>query len=70
MACNVYIKFVLVVCVSWSVSFAVAQPFKAVNLGNWLVTEGWMQPSRFDGIHNKDLLVLLSARTPHQLCVM
>ncbi|XP_060674663.1 probable glucan 1,3-beta-glucosidase A [Ziziphus jujuba] len=56
MACNVYIKFVLVVCVSWSVSFAVAQPFKAVNLGNWLVTEGWMQPSRFDGIHNKDLL--------------
>ncbi|KAH7520633.1 hypothetical protein FEM48_Zijuj08G0165600 [Ziziphus jujuba var. spinosa] len=57
MACNVYIKFVLVVCVSWSVSFAVGQPFKAVNLGNWLVTEGWMQPSRFDGIHNKDLLL-------------
>ncbi|XP_028755065.1 probable glucan 1,3-beta-glucosidase A [Neltuma alba] len=31
-------------------------PYKAVNLGNWLVTEGWMEPSLFDGIVNKDLL--------------
>ncbi|XVE86747.1 hypothetical protein DITRI_Ditri18aG0058400 [Diplodiscus trichospermus] len=31
-------------------------PLKAVNLGNWLVTEGWMKPSRFDGIINEDLL--------------
>ncbi|GLT68851.1 hypothetical protein SLA2020_410470 [Shorea laevis] len=31
-------------------------PLKAVNLGNWLVTEGWMKPSLFDGIPNKDLL--------------
>ncbi|XP_022773868.1 glucan 1,3-beta-glucosidase A-like [Durio zibethinus] len=31
-------------------------PLKAVNLGNWLVTEGWMKPSRFGGIINKDLL--------------
>ncbi|GMI67910.1 hypothetical protein HRI_000460300 [Hibiscus trionum] len=31
-------------------------PLRAVNLGNWLVTEGWMKPSRFDGIINKDLL--------------
>ncbi|XVF61671.1 hypothetical protein PTKIN_Ptkin08bG0149200 [Pterospermum kingtungense] len=31
-------------------------PLKAVNLGNWLVTEEWMKPSRFDGIINKDLL--------------
>ncbi|KAL2335869.1 hypothetical protein Fmac_010315 [Flemingia macrophylla] len=32
-------------------------PYKAVNLGNWLVVEGWMQePSLFDGIVNKDLL--------------
>lgn len=29
---------------------------KAVNLGGWLVTEGWIQPSLFDGIPNKDLL--------------
>ncbi|CAB4313820.1 unnamed protein product [Prunus armeniaca] len=31
-------------------------PFKAVNLGNWLVTEGWMKPSLYDGIPNNDLL--------------
>ncbi|CAA7401015.1 unnamed protein product [Spirodela intermedia] len=29
---------------------------KAVNLGGWLVTEGWIKPSLFDGIANKDLL--------------
>ncbi|XP_058768019.1 probable glucan 1,3-beta-glucosidase A [Vicia villosa] len=29
---------------------------KAVNLGNWLVIEGWMKPSLFDGIINNDLL--------------
>ncbi|XP_006661724.2 uncharacterized protein LOC102701660 isoform X1 [Oryza brachyantha] len=31
-------------------------PIRAVNLGGWLVTEGWIQPSLFDGISNKDLL--------------
>jgi hypothetical protein len=30
---------------------------KAVNLGGWLVTEGWIEPSLFDDIVNKDLLV-------------
>ncbi|XP_009373176.2 probable glucan 1,3-beta-glucosidase A [Pyrus x bretschneideri] len=29
---------------------------KAVNLGGWLVTEGWIKPSLFDGIANKDFL--------------
>ncbi|XP_021775278.1 uncharacterized protein LOC110739130 [Chenopodium quinoa] len=29
---------------------------KAVNLGGWLVTEGWIKPSLFDGIPNKELL--------------
>uniref|UniRef100_A0A7N0V0R4 Mannan endo-1,4-beta-mannosidase n=1 Tax=Kalanchoe fedtschenkoi TaxID=63787 RepID=A0A7N0V0R4_KALFE len=29
---------------------------KAVNLGEWLNTEGWIFPSLFDGIVNKDLL--------------
>ncbi|XP_074262981.1 putative glucan 1,3-beta-glucosidase A isoform X2 [Silene latifolia] len=29
---------------------------KAVNLGGWLVTEGWIKPSLFDDIPNKDLL--------------
>ncbi|KAL8058421.1 hypothetical protein ABFX02_03G016900 [Erythranthe guttata] len=31
-------------------------PFKAVNLGGWLVIEGWMTPSLFHNIPNKDLL--------------
>ncbi|RWV90007.1 hypothetical protein GW17_00047816 [Ensete ventricosum] len=29
---------------------------KAVNLGGWLVTEGWIEPSLFDAIPNKDFL--------------
>ncbi|PKA59447.1 hypothetical protein AXF42_Ash016470 [Apostasia shenzhenica] len=34
-----------------------AVPIKAVNLGGWLVTEGWIKPSLFAGIPiNKDLL--------------
>ncbi|RHN65397.1 putative glucan 1,3-beta-glucosidase [Medicago truncatula] len=49
-----YLSFLLALCISClhSLSFA----YKAVNLGNWLVAEGWMEPSRFDGIVNKDLL--------------
>lgn len=31
---------------------------KAVNLGGWLVTEGWIKPSLFDAIPNNDLLVI------------
>ncbi|XP_044335493.1 uncharacterized protein [Triticum aestivum] len=31
-------------------------PVRAVNLGGWLVTEGWILPSLFDGIPNHDLL--------------
>jgi len=31
---------------------------RAVNLGGWLVTEGWIEPSLFDAIPNKDFLVL------------
>jgi hypothetical protein len=33
-------------------------PLRAVCLGGWLVTEGWILPSLFDGIPNKDLLVI------------
>ncbi|XP_039161270.1 probable glucan 1,3-beta-glucosidase A [Eucalyptus grandis] len=29
---------------------------RAVNLGGWLVTEGWIKPSLFDAIPNKDFL--------------
>lgn len=30
---------------------------KGVNLGGWLVIEGWIEPSLFDGIPNGDMLV-------------
>ncbi|KAI3854778.1 hypothetical protein MKW98_027968, partial [Papaver atlanticum] len=29
---------------------------RGVNLGNWLVIEGWMEPSLFNGIENQDML--------------
>lgn len=32
------------------------QFYRTVNLGGWLNIEGWMKPSLFDGIPNKDLL--------------
>lgn len=35
---------------------------RAVNLGGWLVTEGWIKPSLFDGIPNKDFLVRVSGK--------
>lgn len=38
-------------------NYSTLLPLKAVNLGNWLVIEGWMKPSLFEGITNKDLLV-------------
>nr|AFK38496.1 unknown [Lotus japonicus] len=46
---------------------------KAVNLGNWLVIEGAMKPSLFDGITNKDLLdgtqvQFMSAKLQKYLC--
>ncbi|GAB4861191.1 hypothetical protein Ancab_036348 [Ancistrocladus abbreviatus] len=34
-------------------------PVKAVNLGGWLVTEGWIAPDLFKGIPNGDLLLSL-----------
>ncbi|XP_060206214.1 glucan 1,3-beta-glucosidase-like [Lycium barbarum] len=47
-------------CFSWLlfllVTPSLGQPFKAVNLGAWLVSEGWMTPWLFDNIVNKDLL--------------
>ncbi|KAJ6678006.1 GLUCAN 13-BETA-GLUCOSIDASE-RELATED [Salix viminalis] len=54
MAC--YILIFALLFFSWAPFLALAQPFKAVNLGNWLVTEGWMKPSLYDGIPNNDLL--------------
>ncbi|KAL6547309.1 hypothetical protein OROMI_023030 [Orobanche minor] len=37
-------------------SNAKSVPIKAVNFGGWLVTEGWIKPSLFDGIPNKNYL--------------
>ncbi|MED6204061.1 hypothetical protein PIB30_005459 [Stylosanthes scabra] len=54
-----YLLAFLALCLSHPPhSILVAQnlPYKAVNLGNWLLAEGWMKPSLFDGIVNKDLL--------------
>ncbi|CAJ2638574.1 unnamed protein product [Trifolium pratense] len=56
---NYYLSFLVALCLSCPYTCLLAQnpPYKAVNLGNWLVAEGWMeQPSLFDGIVNKDLL--------------
>ncbi|KAB5548136.1 hypothetical protein DKX38_011542 [Salix brachista] len=54
MAC--YILIFALLFFSWAPFLALVQPFKTVNLGNWLVTEGWMKPSLYDGIPNNDLL--------------
>ncbi|KAK9990200.1 hypothetical protein SO802_025185 [Lithocarpus litseifolius] len=60
MAHHFHLTIHLVLCLSCVVTLSLAQssnlPFKAVNLGCWLVTEGWMKPSLFQGIPNKDLL--------------
>jgi hypothetical protein len=57
----------ILLCFSWPSSLAQLVPLpnpasprplvRAANLGGWLVTEGWILPSLFDGIPNKDLLV-------------
>ena len=61
MSYRYYLAFLLALCLSHppnSVLVAQNLPYKAVNLGNWLLAEGWMEPSLFDGIPvNKDLLV-------------
>ncbi|CDP01022.1 unnamed protein product [Coffea canephora] len=56
------VTFFLLLCFFISVSHGRVPPagadfrVKAVNLGGWLVTEGWIKPSLFDGIPNKDFL--------------
>jgi hypothetical protein len=42
---------------------------KAVNLGGWLVTEGWIKPSLFDGIPNKDFLVIFISSSSFLLII-
>ncbi|KAM7252999.1 hypothetical protein ACFE04_025617 [Oxalis oulophora] len=62
MARHMIIKLMLSLCIlslTLSVTNGRETPsfkIKAVNLGGWLVTEGWMKPSLFDAIPNKDFL--------------
>ncbi|XLT46016.1 hypothetical protein HN873_038620 [Arachis hypogaea] len=56
MAFRYLFAFLLALCLSHpphSVLVAQNLPYKAVNLGNWLLAEGWMKPSLFDGNANK-----------------
>ncbi|XLT35509.1 hypothetical protein HN873_066801, partial [Arachis hypogaea] len=58
MAFRYLFAFLLALCLSHpphSVLVAQNLPYKAVNLGNWLLAEGWMKPSLFDGNANKGL---------------
>lgn len=51
--------FVLVFSLCHATRSSPPSPFskiRAVNLGGWLVTEGWIKPSLFDDIPNKDFL--------------
>ncbi|KAL0284689.1 UNVERIFIED_CONTAM: Glucan 1,3-beta-glucosidase [Sesamum angustifolium] len=65
---KLFIIFSIITCFCQLLSFSNGRPVsnkvwasgpkqvKAVNLGGWLVTEGWIKPSLFDGIINKDIL--------------
>ncbi|PSR99998.1 Glucan 1,3-beta-glucosidase like [Actinidia chinensis var. chinensis] len=51
----------ILLCYTFLLSHGRAPPspnlnVRAVNLGGWLVTEGWIKPSLFDGIPNKNFL--------------
>ncbi|KAF7143210.1 hypothetical protein RHSIM_Rhsim05G0049400 [Rhododendron simsii] len=48
---------IFVCCISFAFTRDIPNiQIRAVNLGGWLVTEGWIKPTLFDGIPNKDLL--------------
>lgn len=68
-----YLNLLLLSAVYPSSSQQSSPPLRAVNLGNWLIIEGWMKPSLFDGIINKDLLdgtqvQLMSTKLQKYLC--
>ncbi|KAL6527240.1 hypothetical protein OROGR_016330 [Orobanche gracilis] len=51
-----FIFSITCLCTLFLSSAKSVSPVRAVNLGGWLVTEGWIKPSLFDGIPNKDFL--------------
>lgn len=42
---------------------------RGVNLGGWLVVEGWIKPSLFDGIPNGDMLVSFFSNSVVSSCL-
>ncbi|CAK9171956.1 unnamed protein product [Ilex paraguariensis] len=59
--CKWLFAFLLCFWLIFSVAFSVEglpgnSKVRGVNLGGWLVVEGWIKPSLFDGIPNGDML--------------
>ncbi|PRQ21502.1 putative glucan 1,3-beta-glucosidase [Rosa chinensis] len=54
--CLVLISCMISISFGRKMTAQTSTPVKAVNLGGWLLTEGWIKPSLFDGIPNKDFL--------------
>ncbi|MCD9560254.1 hypothetical protein HAX54_018775 [Datura stramonium] len=53
------VVFIISCCCIFNFSYGRTIPnfrVRAVNLGGWLLTEGWIKPSLFDDIPNKDFL--------------
>ncbi|XLU80122.1 hypothetical protein S245_003542 [Arachis hypogaea] len=72
MAFRYLFAFLLALCLShppYSVLVAQNLPYKAVNLGNWLLAEGWMKPSLFDGNANKGWNSSAANATKFQKCL-
>ncbi|CAN6208232.1 unnamed protein product [Urochloa humidicola] len=51
-----FVLLSLVLCCPCLCSVDGLSKVRAVNLGGWLVVEGWIKPSLFDGIPNGDML--------------
>ncbi|KAL5705437.1 hypothetical protein ACHQM5_023740 [Ranunculus cassubicifolius] len=54
-ACKWVYAFLFTCSLLFSIALS-AEKIRGVNLGGWLVVEGWMKPSLFDGIPNGDML--------------
>lgn len=60
-SCKWVFTFLLSFCLIFSIACSVEgllgnSKVRGVNLGGWLVVEGWIKPSLFDGIPNGDML--------------
>lgn len=51
-----WLHLVFVGVLSFLALRSAAQNYRSVNLGGWLVVEGWMTPSLFDGVQDRDLM--------------